>query len=181
MTPTLVGVADGAMWVAALTGGTAVLASWVTNLGNVRAARAQAESSALAQERGRVRELRRAAYLELMEQAHVTGELYWRAVFAFAQLDDADELLTRIQELRGELRDAYDPLMRSVRVIALEGPGEVAGAAESVLEAAAETNRTLWHFVLGEAGARERFDERQGEFKRVLAGFVAAAREGMGA
>lgn len=49
------GLTDIAVWVAALTGGTAVLASWVTNLGNVRAARVQAEASAQAQHRGRVR------------------------------------------------------------------------------------------------------------------------------
>lgn len=169
------------MWVAALTGGTAVLASWVTNLGNVRAARAQAESSALAQERGRVRELRRAAYLDLMEQAHVAGELYWRAAFAFTHLADADELRTRIQELRGELRDAYDPLMRSVRVVALEGPADAAEAADAVLDVAAETNRTLWHFVLGVSGAQERFDAFHEEFKRLLAGFVEVARQAMGA
>ncbi|CCK30202.1 putative secreted protein [Streptomyces davaonensis JCM 4913] len=172
---------DGAVWVAAFTGGTAVLASWVTNLGNVRAARAQAEASAVAQERGRARELRRAAYLDLMEQAHCTGELYWRAVFAFDQVDDADELLARVQELRVQLRDAYEPLMRTVRVIALEGPAGVAEAAEAVLGAAADTNRTLWHFVLGESGARERFEACHGEFKRLLADFVAAAREAMAA
>ncbi|MGW7079764.1 hypothetical protein [Streptomyces sp. NPDC054866] len=43
--PTLIGMGDIAVWVAALTGGTAVLASWVTNLGNVRTARVQAEAS----------------------------------------------------------------------------------------------------------------------------------------
>ncbi|MFE4409415.1 hypothetical protein [Streptomyces sp. NPDC056821] len=57
-------MADSALWAAALTGGTAVPTSWVTNLGNVRAARTQAEASARAQHRDRVREARRAAYLE---------------------------------------------------------------------------------------------------------------------
>jgi hypothetical protein len=66
---------DGALWIAALTGGTAVLASWVTSRGNTRAARVQAEASAHAQHRIKARELRRTAYLELIEQAHLVGEL----------------------------------------------------------------------------------------------------------
>ncbi|WP_327694760.1 hypothetical protein [Streptomyces sp. NBC_00459] len=170
---------DVAVWVAAFTGGTAVLASWVTNLGNVRAARAQAEASALAQQRDRVRELRRAAYLDFMERAHVLGELYWRAESRFVQATDPDQLLTGLQELRGELRGAYDPLMRSVRVISLEGPAAPAEAAGTVLEAAADTSRALWRFTLGEPEAQARFDEGHQRFKHLLAQFVEAAREAM--
>ncbi|MFF4251992.1 hypothetical protein ACFY1L_12345 [Streptomyces sp. NPDC001663] len=172
---------DSAVWVAAFTGGTAVLASWVTNLGNVRAARAQAEASALAQQRGRVRELRRAAYLDVMEQAHVTGELYWRVGDVYAQLADPDEILARIQGLRTELRDAYDPFMRSVRVVVLEGPEGTADAAEAVLRAAAEANRTLWRVALGESDARDRFDEAQAAYLRCLKLFVEVARAAMSA
>ncbi|GGS73021.1 hypothetical protein [Streptomyces griseoviridis] len=40
-------VTGGAWWVAALTGGTAVPAGWVTTRGNVRAARTQAEATTL--------------------------------------------------------------------------------------------------------------------------------------
>jgi hypothetical protein len=64
--------------VAVLTGGTAVLASWVTSRGNARTARLQAEAAALAEDRSRVRQTRRTAYLDFLEQAHVTGELYYR-------------------------------------------------------------------------------------------------------
>ncbi|MER6980860.1 hypothetical protein [Streptomyces carpinensis] len=117
-------MADSALWVAALTGGTAVLTSWVTNLGNVRAARTQAQASAEAQHRGRVREARRAACLELMERAHVMGELYRRVVDARFQHGEGERFLASVQELRVAVREAYDPLMRGVRAIALEGPAQ---------------------------------------------------------
>ena len=106
---------DEALWVAVLTGGTAVLASWVTSLGNARAARIQAEASAQTQQQSRSRETRRTAYLEFIEQAHITGELYWRLGDVYAQLTDPDEQLVRIQQLRADLRDAFDPLSRCAR------------------------------------------------------------------
>lgn len=179
--PTLIGMGDIAVWVAALTGGTAVLASWVTNLGNVRAARVQAEASAQAQHRGRVRELRRAAYLELMEHAHVIGELYRRVVDAFHQITNPDQQLTRFEELRSELREAYDPLMHSVRVVVLEGPLATAEAAQGVLDAAQKANRCLWLITRGDADARAHFAEVQGAYLRDLGRFVEAARAAMGA
>lgn len=167
------------MWIAAFTGATAVLASWVTNLGNVRAARAQAEASAQAQLQGRIRELRRAAYLEFMEQAHITGELYWQTAFDLDQLADPERLATRVQDLRTELRGAFDPLMRSVRVVVLEGPVGAAEAAETVLRVVAETNRTLWRVACGESEARAAFDEGHQEFTRALERFVEVARAAM--
>ncbi|MES5821257.1 hypothetical protein [Streptomyces sp. RG80] len=170
---------DSAVWVAAFTGATAVLASWVTNLGNVRAARAQAEASARAQLRGRVREVRRAAYLDFMEQAHVTGELYWQVGFDLEVLTDAERLAVRLHDLRAELRSAYDPLMRSARVVVLEGPGDAAEAAEAVLRAVADTNRTLWRISLGEPEARARFAAGQQDFTERLEHFVGVAREAM--
>ncbi|MER6296289.1 hypothetical protein [Streptomyces althioticus] len=176
---TLIGMGDSAVWVAAFTGGTAVLASWVTNLGNVRAARVQAEASAQAQHRGRVRELRRAAYLELMGSAHIVGELYRRVFDVFHQITDPDQHLTRFEELRSELREAYDPLMHSVRVVVLEGPSATAEAAQAVLNAARETNRCLWRITCGDADARASFDEVQGAYLRCLARFVDAARAAM--
>jgi hypothetical protein len=84
---------DEALWAAVLTGGTAVLASWVTSRGNARAARIQAETSAQTQQQSRSRETRRTAYLEFIEQAHIKGELYWRLGDVYAQLTDPDEHL----------------------------------------------------------------------------------------
>ncbi|MFE0180873.1 hypothetical protein [Streptomyces olivaceus] len=170
---------DSAVWVAALTGGTAVFASWVTNLGNVRAARVQAEASAQAQHRGHVRQSRRAAYLELMGHAHIVGELYRMALDAFHQITDPGHQLTRFEELRSELREAYDPLMHSVRIVVLEGPSATAEAARAVLSAARETNGCLWRITCDDADARARFFEVQGAYLQCLGRFVDAARAAM--
>ncbi|MFD5540999.1 hypothetical protein ACFWIJ_25080 [Streptomyces sp. NPDC127079] len=151
----------------------------MTNLGNVRAARVQAEASAQAQHRGQVRELRRAAYLELMGHAHIVGELYRRVLDAFHQITDPDQQLTRFEELRSELREAYDPLMHSVRFVVLEGPSATAEAAQAVLNAARETSGCLWRITCHDADARARFDEGQGAYLRCLERFVEAARAAM--
>lgn len=166
---------DSTVWVAVFTGGTAVMASWVTTLGNARAARVQAETSVQAQHRDRVRSSRRNAYLDLMEQAHVTGELYWRVGDAYVQLVDRAARLTRIEELRTQLRNVFDPLMRCVRVIVLEGPDTVAQAARGVLEAASEANSALWRVAQEEPQAREHFDEAQKRFRDCLEEFIDAA------
>ncbi|MCX4974661.1 hypothetical protein [Streptomyces sp. NBC_00620] len=172
-------MADSVVWVGVFTGATAVLASWVTTLGNARAAKVQAEASAQVQQRGRVREIRRAAYLDLMEQAHITGQLYWTAGDAFYQLADPAARLTRIQELRTELRSAFDPLMRCVRVIVLEGPAPAAEAAEALMQTAAEANSALRRVSQGDPGAREEFDETHEAFRHRLEQFIAEARTAM--
>ncbi|MFJ2826657.1 hypothetical protein ACIPC1_03470 [Streptomyces sp. NPDC087263] len=171
---------DSVVWVGVFTGATAVLASWVTTVGNARAAKVQAEASAQAEQRGRVREIRRAAYLDLMEQAHLTGQLYWRVGEAFFHLVDPTERLTHIQELRTELRSAFDPLMRCVRVIVLEGPAPAAEAAEALMRAAAEANSALARVSeSGAPGSRELFGETHGAFRDRLEQFIGEARTAM--
>jgi hypothetical protein len=169
-------MADSALWIAVLTGGTAVLASWVTSRGNARAARIQAEASAQAQRLTLAHEARRTAYLEFIEQAHVTGELHWRLGDIYAQLTDPDDQLARLDQLRGQLRDAFDPLMRCARTISLEGPGPVAETAEAVRQAAADANGALRMLSQGQDGATERFDKAHQSFRLALNRFIEAAR-----
>src|SRR5262249_39781471 len=117
--------------------------SWVTSRGNARAARVQAEASELSHRQTRIREIRRTAYLDFIEQAHITGELYFRLGDVYAKLSDDDDRLAGIQQLRSHLRDAFDPLMRSARLVALEGPAAVAEAAEAVRHAALGANGAM--------------------------------------
>jgi len=85
----------------------------------------------------------------------------------------------RFEELRSELREAYDPLMHSVRVVVLEGPSATAEAAQDVLDAARKANRCLWQITCGDADARSRFDEMQKVYPRCLGRFVETARAAM--
>ena len=161
--------------VAALTGGTAVLASWVTSRGNARAAKIQAELPVLAERNSRKREVRRAAYLDFMEQAHITGELHFRLGDIYAQVADPQEQSARIEKLRADLRDAFDPLMRAGRVIVLEGPAPVVQAAHAVEQAAADANSALWRIAQGDSGARDRFYAANRLFRSELEEFIQSA------
>lgn len=172
-------MSDSTIWVAAVTGGTALLASWVTTHGNARTAKVQADASARAQQRNHVREMRRAAYLELIEHGHVTSQLYWKVGDAYVQLPEHKARLARIEELRVDLRAAFDPLMRSCRIVVLEGPSPVAEAAEAVKEAAGKANKALWDVSRGEKDARKKFDAAEKVFLDCLAQFTSAAQTAM--
>jgi hypothetical protein len=172
-------VADSALWVAALTGATAVLASWVTSRGNARTAVAQAEASAQAQRASQLRESRRTAYLEFIEQAHITGELYYRLGDIYAQVTDPAEQLARINQLRDNLRNAFDPLMRCARTISLEGPAPAAEAADAVRQAASAANTALHQISQAEDGATERFQKAHQTYRLELERFIETARAAM--
>lgn len=167
---------DSTVWVAILTGGTAILAGWVTSLGNARTARIQAEASAEAQHYVQIREARRTVYLEFLEQAHITGELYYRLGDIYIQVTQQDEQLVRIQDLRTSLRDVYDPLARCARVVLLEGPEAIANRAEAVKQAAMDANGALWHIAQDAPGARSRFDNAHQVFRDQLQSFIETAR-----
>ncbi|GAA3572271.1 hypothetical protein GCM10022419_061430 [Nonomuraea rosea] len=141
---------------------------------NARTARIQAETAAKAQQHGQIREARRTAYLEFLEQAHITGELYYRLG------DEADEKLAKLQELRTALRDAYDPLARCARVVLIEGPEAVAAKAGAVREAVAEANGALWHLAQDAPEARSRFDDAHRVFRDRLQSFIETARATLG-
>jgi hypothetical protein len=115
--------------------------------------------------------------LTFIEQAHMTGEFYWRLGDVYAQLTDPGEQLARIQQLRADLRNAYDPLSRCARVILLEGPAPVVDAAEAVKQAASNANHVLWELSQAETGARERFDEAYQVFCAQLSQFIEVAQE----
>lgn len=170
---------DSTMWVAVLTGGTAVLAGWVTSLGNTRAAKIQAQASTQALQVSQQREARRVAYLDLIEQAHAVGELYWRFGAIEAQTSDPDEQATRLDALRTHLRNAFDPLKRCVRVVLLEGPASVSQEAERLLEATSGANSSLYLMTQNEQGARERFTEATHIYRCRMETLINAARTAM--
>lgn len=170
---------DSAALVAIFTGGTAVLAGWVTSLGNTRAAKVQAQAAAQAQHHTEIRASRRTAYLELIEQAHNVGELYWRLGDIYVQESDPDAQLQRIEALRVDLRDAFAPLQHCVRIVVLEGPAPVAQQAEELLAAVKTCNSRLHRIAQGVRGAEGRFQEGHKAYRRRLDSFIGAARAAM--
>lgn len=167
---------DSAMWIAIITGATAILSGWVVSLGNSRTARIQADAAVKAQERAQQREARRVAHLEFLEHASTTGELYFRLGDVYMQMPEEEQLLG-IQELRSSLRDAYDPLARSTRVILLQGPRTVGERAEAVRLAVFDANRALWHVQQGSPDATSTFDRARQVFRDQLQSFIDTAQD----
>ncbi|MEU8826521.1 hypothetical protein [Streptomyces sp. NPDC048636] len=168
-------MADNTFWIAALTGGTAVVASWVTSRGNTRAARIQADTAVLAQRAERLRDTRRTAYLDLIEQAHAICELYWE-VSAADRTGEARRRPEVLDELAERERDQYGKLRRCVRVVDLEGPAAAATAANALQKATGPFHRALRAMRAGDAEAADDFDRAYRPFWEALTEFVDAAR-----
>jgi hypothetical protein len=134
----------------------------VTSQGTARAARIHAEASMHAQQLSRVREIRYAG--------SITGELYYRLGDVYAQLTDAHARLARLDQLRIDLRDAFDPFNAV--------PGSLSSKGRSPSPKRPNRNRAanpaLWMVSQGEPGARERFDEAHRIFRGRLEGFAQA-------
>ncbi|MET7761173.1 hypothetical protein [Streptomyces sp. NPDC005336] len=168
-------MADNTFWIAALTGGTAVLASWVTSRGNTRAARIQADTAARAQQTERLRESRRTAYLDLVEQTHSIAELYWE-VAAVQRTGEAQRRPAVLDELAERERDEYGKLRRCVRVVELEGPAAAAAAANALQKATGPFHRALGAMRSDEPEALQRFHDAFRPFWATLTDFVDAAK-----
>ncbi|MEV6019882.1 MULTISPECIES: hypothetical protein [unclassified Streptomyces] len=156
---------NGALWVAVLTAGTAVVASWVTSKGNAQAARVQAQATAEAEHVAREREARRATQLEFIQEANDMGILY-RRIPKYLDVEDQAARQASLAELRDQLRDSYGPFLRALAVVSLEcHPGPVA-AANAV------------HGATGEAYARlaaaERDIREADGFRRAAEAYLAA-------
>ncbi|GAA1121133.1 MULTISPECIES: hypothetical protein [Streptomyces violaceusniger group] len=166
---------DSTFWIAALTGGTAVMASWVTSRGNTRAARIQADTAALAQRTERLRDSRRTAYLDLIEQTHSIGELYWE-VAAVERTGAPEHRLALLDELAERERDEYGKMRRCVRVVELEGPAAAATAANALQKATGPFHRALGAMRSEEPEAGQRFHAAFRPFWQALTDFVDAAK-----
>lgn len=142
---------DSTLWVAALTAATAVLASWVTSRGTARAARIQADAAAATVQADGLRAARRSAYVDLIEQAQRMGDLYWKVTDAH-EIGDPDERLATLRDLRIRLRGEYAVLRQRVWVADLEGPPEVASAADLLRRSTSANYRALDAMIMRRGG-----------------------------
>lgn len=145
--------------------------------GTARAARIQVEASSRAQQLDHIRELRREAYADVIERAHEVAELHFQVKGALTGPDD--QLVQRVEKLRADLRAAFDPLMRCVRLAVLEGPARVAEAAEALSESVSRANRALHPLNQADAGARAAYESAVDGFHRRLEEFTASARDAL--
>ncbi|WP_189039401.1 hypothetical protein [Streptomyces daqingensis] len=111
---------DNGLWIATLTGFTAVLASWVTSRGHTRAAQLQAEAAASIQEKARRDEVRRTSYLAFLEQAHLMGSEYRRTP-TILSVEDHQERNGRLTEHRARLRELYGSFTKSCDTVTVYG------------------------------------------------------------
>ncbi|MFD7132270.1 hypothetical protein [Streptomyces sp. NPDC059894] len=167
---------DSALWISSLTAGTAVLASWVTSRGTARAAQIQAHTAERTQRAVRVSEARRTAYVSLIEQAHRMAELYWRISDIHQSAAPRSEQLPALKEVRAGLREEYPKLRHFIWVITLEGPDDVAEAAENLRLSTRPPYRALEAAITGDPTALSSFDQYYDPFWLSLTDFVTRAR-----
>lgn len=106
VTRTLLGMGDSSWLIAAITGATAVAASWTTGRLSARSARHTAELNATESRSEHTRQARRAAYLEFIASVHITGNLHGNAMSLFRGVTHP-EWRTALSEIHNELRDNY--------------------------------------------------------------------------
>ncbi|MEE1836601.1 hypothetical protein [Streptomyces sp. SP17KL33] len=173
-------MADNAFWIAALTAGTAVLASWVTSRGTARAARIQADTTAGAQRVERLREARRTAYAGFIEQAQRLNDVHWKVsdvVVRGAEGGLGPEQVEELRGLRERQRDEYAALRNLTWVVLLEGPEEVADLANTVRRATSPFHKAIEAMIEGDTGAAARFDACYSPFWDALRAFIKASRD----
>ncbi|MFG2095000.1 hypothetical protein [Streptomyces sp. NPDC048612] len=170
---------DSTVWtlaIAAVTGGTAVLASWVTSRGSTRAARVQAEIAARSQRAERLRESRRTAYLDLIEQTHRMGELFWE-ISSVLRLPRSEARTSALGTLQDREVAEYAKIRRCARVVELEGPPSAAAPALALQKATRPFYAALRADLTGDPEGHEAFDAAYRPFWRALEEFVDAARD----
>ncbi|MFH8613067.1 hypothetical protein ACH4D5_36925 [Streptomyces sp. NPDC018029] len=133
---------NSGLWVAALTAGTAIIASWVTSRGNAEAARVQAEASAAAQRSAIKQDRMRAAHLAFIEQINAMGDLY-RQVPPLLAIQDPAGRASAISAHLEALRIGYGEFHRQINVVTLDGGRSSQAAADAVHAASTHVYKTL--------------------------------------
>ncbi|MGW0707967.1 hypothetical protein ACWD4G_18775 [Streptomyces sp. NPDC002643] len=173
-------MADNAFWIASLTAGTAVLASWVTSRGTARAARIQSGTTVDAQRVERLREARRRAYADFIEQAQRLSDVHWKVSDVIRAAEGGTlgpEQIAELRELRDRQRDEYATLRHRTWIVSLEGPDEVADLANTARRSTSPFHKAIEAMIAGDTEAMARFDACYSPFWKALKDFIKGARE----
>ncbi|MFJ9585049.1 hypothetical protein [Streptomyces acidicola] len=166
---------DNSWWIGLITGGTAIVASWVTGRGATRSARVQAEVTAHAAQVAEVRSRRRDAYREMSAAVHGLSEVYWRMEEADAVPEDHGRAAV-VAQMQTAARAALNEVTRASREVVLEGPTPVSEAAQTLRRTAITTNGLLGRLVTGSEEERSRYDAAYRDFRQEHLRFLDLAR-----
>ncbi|MFK4069731.1 hypothetical protein [Streptomyces sp. NPDC029674] len=166
---------DSAIWIAVLTAGTAIGASWVTSRGNADAARVQAEASAAAQRAATHQDRMRAAHLAFIEQINAMGDLYRKVptILGMKSLTEREAALAQHLE---EMRTGYGEFHRQINVVTLDGRRSSQPAADAVHAASTHVYKTLQAIADGTRNASD-FGPAVSAYWKTATAFIHAARE----
>lgn len=161
--------------VAALTGATAILASWVGNRGSTRAAKIQAETARAAQQAENVRASRRSAYVQVVHKSHLVGDSFLGVLPAVELTDPAARTAALREVLRQHLR-LHAEMTLAIHTANLEGPDEVSLAAARLEAASKDVYVAVEAMAKASAVYSPDYDTTYHAFWDALRGFIAAAR-----
>ncbi|RSS60789.1 hypothetical protein [Streptomyces sp. WAC06614] len=170
---------NSGLWVGVLTALTALGASYITARATSRAALVQARTTTTAQALREQRDRRRSTYRELMDCAHAFNEVTWQIddVDAAPDRETKDRLLTRMYERIGP---AIGKMNKATHEVRLDGPAEVASAAERTRQTARRV-QPLLKALIGDGSPERRadYDAAYQDFRNAHLAFVGLAREAL--
>ncbi|MEX2984568.1 hypothetical protein [Streptomyces sp. C36] len=171
-------MADIELWIAGLTSGTAIIASWVTSRGHTRAARDRVRLEAAAQRDERRREIRRVAYLDLITHTQDQRKILW-AIRDAHKSPVPEERATVLHEQLAAAREAYDTFVRLMQVVSLEGPSQVAECAESMRAPLALARREVQSLAEARSHSLQALEHLNLEIHTALLGFISEANKAL--
>ncbi|GAB7051431.1 hypothetical protein [Catenuloplanes indicus] len=164
------------LWVGAITGVTALGASLIGALGASRAALAQTRSAGVSAALAQQRERRRAAYREVMACVHGFMEVCWQ----FPDVDgtpDREVRRRRLSDMHERMGGPAGAVTRATREVLLDGPADVAVAAEQVRLAVLETQRRLGLLIdADDDGVRQDYERAYQALRDGYVAFIDSAR-----
>jgi hypothetical protein len=103
------------------------------------------------------------------------AELYWKVSDIHGSGGTRSEQLPALKEIRANLREEYGKLRHFIWVINLEGPDDVAAAAENLRLTTRPPYRALEASIAGDPNAPTFFDQCYDPFWQSVLTFVSTA------
>ena len=172
---------DGGLWVAVLTASAAILASLVTSRALLKSAqaqaasaRAQAETEARARHAVELQQRRRDAYMGLIGSVSGFSKILWR----MAEVEKVSEVAQRetlVSAMQRDGRAALDTVEQATREVVVDGPANVARAAESLCFSAVLAHHYLCALTDGLDLGRADYDRAYRDYRSAERQFLDLA------